>query len=336
MILFYYTFQKGASSQCPVFFCALCGTLSMKRESLFSNERLVSLLFQEECMLTEHYFTTPVVTLNYAEGEASGSPLVLLHGGSARWQSALPLLPELSQQWQVYAPDLRGHGRSGRVPGSYRLTDYAADIVTFLQQVVKHPAVLFGHSLGGEIAILVAASAPSLVRGLMIGDAPFDLANMRNTIKRDQERLLYWREWAGPRHSAEEIAEALKNTPIAIEGKPDPVAARTLFGEENPWFQQMAAHLQHNDPDMLTAVLEFDRMHEGYDYQRLFPRVTCPTLILQGSPALGGMLTDEEIEQALRLLPCATVVRMKTVGHPLHTQEKEEVLLAMTTFLKML
>lgn len=287
-------------------------------------------------MLTEQCFTTPVVTLNYAVGEASGSPLVLLHGGSARWQCALPIVPELPQQWQVYAPDLRGHGRSGRVPGSYRLTDYTADIVTFLQQVVKHPAVLFGHSLGGQIALLVAARYPELVRGLIIGDAPFDLVNLRSALQRDRDRLLYWREWAGPDHSTEEITKALKNTPIAVEGKSDLVAARILFGEEHPWFQWMAENLQHNDPEMLSAVLEFDRMHEGYDYQRLFPLIVCPTLILQGNPADGGMLTDEEIEQALRLLPSATVARMKTVGHPLHTQEKEEVLLAMTTFLKML
>lgn len=287
-------------------------------------------------MLTEQCFTTHGVTLNYAQGEASGPPLVLLHGGSARWQSALPLLPALSQHWQVYAPDLRGHGRSGRVPGSYRLTDYVADMAAFLQQVVKHPAVLFGHSLGGQIAILVAARYPQLVRGLMIGDAPFDLAKLRTALQRDQERLLYWREWAGPRHSGAEIAEALKDTPIMVEGKPDPVAARILFGEENPWFEQMADSLQHNDPDMLTAVVEFDQMHQGYDYQRLFPLITCPTLIIQGSPAHGGLLTDEEIEQALALLPCATVARMKTVGHPLHTQEKEPVLLALQAFLNML
>lgn len=167
-------------------------------------------------MFTEQCFTTPVVTLNYAVGEASGSPLVLLHGVSARWQCALPILPELSQQWQVYAPDLRGHGRSGRVPGSYRLTDYTADIVAFLQQVVKHPAVLFGHSLGGQIALLVAARYPELVRGLIIGDAPFDLVNVQSAFQRNQERLLYWREWAGPGRSTEEIAEALKDTPINV------------------------------------------------------------------------------------------------------------------------
>lgn len=142
-------------------------------------------------MLLEHGLHTGVVALNYAEGEASGHPLVLLHGGSARWQSSLPLIPEVSQRWHVYAPDLRGHGKSGRVPGCYRLIDYAVDIAAFLQQVVQQPAVLFGHSLGGHVAILVAARYPHLVRGLIIGDAPFDLAKLRFVLQRDQQRLLY-------------------------------------------------------------------------------------------------------------------------------------------------
>ena len=287
-------------------------------------------------MLTEHRFHTGVVTLNYAEGEATGPPLVLLHGGSARWQSALPLIPEVSQHWQVYAPDLRGHGQSGRVPGCYRLRDYAADIMAFLEQVVQHPAVLFGHSLGGHIAILVAARYPRLVRGLIIGDAPFDRVPLRAALQLDQPQLLYWRTWAGPGHSLEELTEALKHTPITRGGEPEPIAASILFGAENPWFHDLAEHLQHNDPDMLTAVIEFDQMYDGYDYERLFPLITCPVLIIQGSPVHGGALTNEEIERALTLLPSATVACMETVGHPLHTQEKEPVLLALTAFLKTL
>ncbi len=147
-------------------------------------------------MLTERYFHTGIVTLNYAEGAATGPPLVLLHGGSARWQSALPLIPDLSEQWHVYVPDLRGHGQSGHVPDSYRLKDYVADIVSFLEQVVEEPAILFGHSLGGHIAILVAAQYPHLVRGLLIGDAPFDYMRLRTALQRDQQRLLYWRDLA--------------------------------------------------------------------------------------------------------------------------------------------
>lgn len=284
-------------------------------------------------MLIEHRFNTGVVTLNYAEGAASGHPLVLLHGGSARWQSALPLVPELSQHWHVYAPDLRGHGQSGRVPGGYRLKEYAADIAAFLEQVVKEPAVLFGHSLGGHIAIMVAAWQSRLVRGLIIGDAPFDRTKLRTELQGTHQRLRFWQELAGPGHSPEETAEALKQTPISVEGQPDPVPIRTLFGEEHPWYREMAEHLQHNDPEMLAAVIEFDQMYAQYDYEQLFPMISCPVLIIQGSPQHGGILTDEEIERAVTLLPRVTVARMETVGHPLHAQEKEPVLLAMQAFL---
>ena len=62
-------------------------------------------------MLTEQSFNTGTVTINYAEGGASGQPLLLLHGGSARWQSFLPIIPELGQYWHLYVPDLRGHGK---------------------------------------------------------------------------------------------------------------------------------------------------------------------------------------------------------------------------------
>lgn len=287
-------------------------------------------------MLTEHRFHTGVVTLNYAEGAASGPPLVLLHGGSSRWQSSLPLIPDLSQHWHVYAPDLRGHGQSGHVPGSYRLKDYVADIVSFLEKVVQEPAILFGHSLGGQIAILIAAWYPHLVKALLIGDAPLDYMNLRTTLQQDQQRLVYWRDLAASPLSLEEISEKLKLTPITIEGQPVPVAASVLFGEEHPWFRDMAENLHLLDPDMLDAVIEFDQMHVGYDYDRLFPLITCAVLIIQGSPAHGGMLTNVEVEHALTLLAHGSVARMETVGHPLHTQEKAPVLLAITAFLNML
>jgi len=284
-------------------------------------------------MLSEHAFDTGVVVINYAETGVAGCPLMVLHGGSARWQSSLPIIPELSQRWHVFAPDLRGHGKSGRVAGGYQLKEYVGDIVAILEHVVKEPAVLFGHSLGGFIAIMVAAWYPHLVKRLIIGDTPFDPAKLRAGLKGGEERLLYWRDIAGTEHTHEEIVAALKNTPVAVEGSPDAVLARELFGEENPWFHDMAENLRLNDPEMLTAVIEFDKMYEDYDCEQLFLLISCPVLIIQGSPMHGGLLTDEEIERAVMLLPQTTIARMQTVGHSLHTQEKEPVLIAITSFL---
>src|SRR5579884_3865982 len=98
----------------------------------------------------EQRFHTGAVEINYGEGPADGAPLVILHGGSACWQYGSALLTALSDRWHVYAPDFRGHGRSGHVPGRYLLRDYATDTAAFLERVVQQPAILYGHSLGGE------------------------------------------------------------------------------------------------------------------------------------------------------------------------------------------
>jgi pimeloyl-ACP methyl ester carboxylesterase len=79
-------------------------------------------------MLTEHSFDAGTVALNIAEGPDNGPPLVLLHGGSGRWQAWDPIIPDLIARWQLFAPDLRGHARSGRVTGRYAIRDYAGDI----------------------------------------------------------------------------------------------------------------------------------------------------------------------------------------------------------------
>src|SRR5437879_880800 len=100
----------------------------------------------EGTVLSEKSFDTGEVILNYAEGPPAGPPLVLLHGTGGRWQVWEYLLPQLTPHWQVYALDLRGHGKSGRVARQYRVVDYTRDVVAFIEHL-SEPAVLIGHSL---------------------------------------------------------------------------------------------------------------------------------------------------------------------------------------------
>jgi pimeloyl-ACP methyl ester carboxylesterase len=55
------------------------------------------------------------------------------------------------------------------------LQDYMDDLAGFLRYVIGEPAVLYGHSLGGEVAVMVAAEHPDLVRALIVGDVPLSL-----------------------------------------------------------------------------------------------------------------------------------------------------------------
>src|ERR1700682_3394158 len=94
-------------------------------------------------MMKEPEFDAGELTLNYAEGPDAGPTLVLLHGGSARWQYFDDIIPDLAARWHVFAPDLRARGLSVRAPGRYALRDYSDDITPFLRKI-SGPASLFG------------------------------------------------------------------------------------------------------------------------------------------------------------------------------------------------
>src|SRR5271154_5272472 len=122
------------------------------------------------------------VHLNYAEGSANGTPLVLLHGLGRRWQVFLPVIPALSLRWHIFAPDLRGHGKSSRVARGYHGPQYAEDVAALLRERVRAPAVLFGHSLGGMLSMQVASQYPELVRALILGDNMIVVSRLRNPM----------------------------------------------------------------------------------------------------------------------------------------------------------
>jgi pimeloyl-ACP methyl ester carboxylesterase len=286
-------------------------------------------------MFTEHTFDAGAVAINYAEGPAAGAPLVLLHGGSARWQSLNPILPDLAARWHVFAPDLRGHGGSSWTPGHYRLQDYADDIARFLEQRVPTPAAVFGHSLGGMVAILLAAQHPNLARAALIGDAPLSRASFCATIAGSRERLRGWRELMRAAGSETELIAALKDVPIEWPGHAGLVPTRLALGEDSPWFEWMAANLRHNDPAMLTSLIDdLEHTSAGYEMETLLPRIQCPVLIIQADPAGGSTLSDAEVERARALLGQSTLARLHGVGHALFVGDRTQTLRAIVSFLE--
>ena len=108
------------------------------------------------------------LTVHY-EVAGEGPALVLIHGlsGSGRWWAYN--VPVLAQQYQVYNVDLVGFGRSR---GQRLVLREAAGWFTeWLNTVGITEAHLVGHSMGGYIAMEVAATAPEMVRRLVLVDA---------------------------------------------------------------------------------------------------------------------------------------------------------------------
>ena len=104
-------------------------------------------------------------------GDEHGRPLVLLHGLSANSTSWCPVIERTASGWRSHALDFRGHGRSDRTPGRYRLDDYLDDADRLLQ-VIGEPAVVIGHSLGAIVAAALAQDRHPLVAAVFLEDPP--------------------------------------------------------------------------------------------------------------------------------------------------------------------
>ena len=99
---------------------------------------------------------------------------VVVHGitGSGMaWQAVARQMPP---GWTLAAPDLRGRGRSGQLPGPYGLERHAADVAAVLRHFGGRP-VLAGHSMGAYVALLARDAHPNLVRRLILVDGGLPL-----------------------------------------------------------------------------------------------------------------------------------------------------------------
>ncbi len=113
----------------------------------------------------------------YIEGQCihysvsgSGVPLVLIHGFGTSGQVWRWILPYLAQEYQVFVVDLPGYGRS-TFKAPWRLRTMAPLLLTWLRGLQLSSVVLIGQSMGGAIAIQMAALAPDLVKQLVLVNA---------------------------------------------------------------------------------------------------------------------------------------------------------------------
>jgi len=128
----------------------------------------------EDAGFVEKQVTLPDETvINYGEGSEGGIPLLLIHGQMVSWEDYATVLSKLSKYYHVYAVDCHGHGKSSKDPQKYTAAAMGNDFIWFIENVIKEPAVISGHSSGGLLTAWLAANSPANVKGIVIEDAPF-------------------------------------------------------------------------------------------------------------------------------------------------------------------
>lgn len=284
--------------------------------------------------MREFIFKAPEVVINYVSGPNNGPALLLLHGNFSRYQYFQNLMPNLIPISHLYALDLRGHGRSGRAPNKYKLQDYAGDVVTFIDGIIKKPTIIFGHSLGGHVGILTAAFYPEWVKGLIIVDAPLSLEHLRTTIAAWAKYIKFWQECSGKKN-LDEIKSNLKSKLMMLLDR-TVASAVEAFDDNHPWLNYMAETISQLDPAALSAMIDdFDRTYQHYCVEKHFRAIKCPVLIIRGGEQ-GGLISDEELRYAEKLFKNARTIQIPEVGYELLMQNEEAIAKSVSDFIQQL
>ena len=199
--------------------------------------------------------------------QGSGRPVVLLHGlwdSSGLWQ---PAMEHLSAHYQLYAPDLPAHGQTPpRRP--WKLREVAALLASWMRSLALPPATVIGHSMGGALAIMLAAAEPGLVNQLALVNAaglpmqlPFLQAFVRTGLNfTDRQTTRYNARYGSPnRLQAPAIWQATHEV-LNCDVRPDLKAVRCptliVWGMRDPLLPvQSAVALQHAIPGAELALL---------------------------------------------------------------------------------
>jgi pimeloyl-ACP methyl ester carboxylesterase len=239
------------------------------------------------------------VSMNYGDSGGSGPEVVFFHGYPARWEAYEPLLELLALDFRVFAPSMRGMGRSGRAD-SYCVADFIGDISAFLRTVSSTPTMVVGQGGGPWFAAAAAAKEPDLIAALVSMDEPF--SPERNIADNKSMLPMRWATAEALRRAAtfDEFLDLFADVPIG-----GGATVRSL-GEER---LRVNAEISWTlDPDTLAHWESMETMRAFLDVPELpaLPgEYRGPVLFISGDPESDLSCTHEDNENNLRQYPWA-------------------------------
>lgn len=275
----------------------------------------------------------------YTEVRGSGPAVVLLHGWGLNLRVWDGLAAALEDRFRIVAVDLPGHGRSAWLPERSSLEEQAAQIHETVATITERYSLL-GWSLGGQIALRLAAARPAGLDRLVLiaatprlpaapdwphGAPPERLAQQAAGLRADYQRTVGDFLELQVRGSAE-AATALSQLRTALFAHGNQPAPNTSHRDTH-----LERRLENPDEPRLDALACGLELLRNTDLRALLAQITLPTLVIAGQydrvtmPAASRALADA--------LPNAQYVEIRRAAHAPFLSHLPQLSALLTDFL---
>lgn len=245
------------------------------------------------------------------DDQGEGPAVLLLHAFPFDRRFWIAITPALVKAgFRVISPDLRGFGESPRLTGTHAVADHARDVARFIETLGIAPAAVVGLSMGGYVALALAANHPRLVSALVLADTKAAADSDAARQGRDQ---------------AIELVNARGVAPFA-----DGMLTRLVAPETPPDVMRSIRRLMNQPAQTVVATLA--ALRDRPDRRVDLPGILVPTLVIAG--ALDTLSTPEENRSMAEALPNAVLQQLPDVGHLPNLEHPASFAAALVAFLQ--
>ncbi|WP_413173232.1 alpha/beta fold hydrolase [Anabaena azotica] len=261
------------------------------------------------------------------EKQPQRPPLLLVHGFGASTDHWRKNLTGLCVDFQVFAIDLLGFGRSAKPKLQYSGNLWRDQLRDFISEVIGEKTVVAGNSLGGYACLCVSAEYPDIVAGVVLLNSagPFSepeaiqaqIQAPQNPVQQLLGKTVKWT-------FKQRLFQALLFQYVRQRW----VIRRTLekvYLDKTAITDQLVAEIQRPayDQGALDVFVSVFSTPQGEKVDILLKRLTCPLLLLWGE-ADPWMKTRERSQKFHQYYPQLTEYFL-TAGHCPHDEAPEQV-----------
>jgi pimeloyl-ACP methyl ester carboxylesterase len=249
----------------------------------------------------------------YFRISGEGEPLLLLHGALASGAMFDPLVERLKDKFRILVPDLRGHGKSGTLPGPYDVAALAADLGSVMSEAGSDSWAVLGYSHGGAVAQELAHTKPTAVRRMML------VCTYACNVATFRERMEL-RIFLGLLRVVS-LATLLRL--VVQPSRPKPHGEIGLTNEQASWLRSVMAV---NRTDKMRDVM---RGLGTFDSRPWLGEIKVPTLVVGGTH--DAAVPRHHFDMLVNGIPGAFGRLVDRAGHTLlwtHTSELAEIVSA--------